>query len=145
MSSKGISPMIAVVLLVAFTVAVGGILSLWLTSYSTTTQESVGNATTDQIKCSGSRLDITVENATFQIVNPSTQLIKNVICYSSNGTDWQLGDISSASINASSWHNTQSQDGEYSTVHGSSIQCSGLCLTIGVSGECRSGQSCWNV
>jgi len=145
MASKGISPMIAVVLLVAFTVAVGGILSLWLTSYTTTTGESVGNATTDQIKCSAVRLDITVENGTFQLLNPSSQTIQNVICYSANGTDWQLGTISPGSMNVSSWNNNQTRDGSYSTAHGSSIQCSGRCLTIGVSGECRSGQSCWNV
>jgi flagellin-like protein len=34
---KGISPMIATILLIAFTVAVGGIISVWLTGFTRTT------------------------------------------------------------------------------------------------------------
>ena len=55
---KGISPLIAIVLLIGFTVAVGGILSVWLTSLTTTTTNIVGTAGEKQIKCSGSVLDI---------------------------------------------------------------------------------------
>jgi flagellin-like protein len=62
---KGISPMIATVLLIAFTIAVGGILSIWLTGYTRTTTEAVGGGTEAQIKCAASILSIKkVTNAT---------------------------------------------------------------------------------
>ncbi len=48
---KAVSPMIAVVLLIAFTVAVGGILSVWLTGLSATTTGVAGSATEKQTKC----------------------------------------------------------------------------------------------
>jgi len=52
MSKKGISSLIAVVLLIAFTVAVGGILSVWLTTLSTQQTESTEEAYDKTIKCS---------------------------------------------------------------------------------------------
>ncbi|MEM5854631.1 MAG: archaellin/type IV pilin N-terminal domain-containing protein, partial [Candidatus Aenigmatarchaeota archaeon] len=42
MKSKAISPMIATILLVAFTVAVGGIISVWLTGFTRTQTASAG-------------------------------------------------------------------------------------------------------
>jgi flagellin-like protein len=56
---KGISPMIAIVLLIAFTVAVGGILSLWLTTLTSTQTTTTGSAAEKQILCARSVLEIT--------------------------------------------------------------------------------------
>ena len=53
---KAISPMIAVVLLIAFTVAVGGILSVWLNTLSQTQTATVSSATDKQVKCSSVNL-----------------------------------------------------------------------------------------
>jgi len=50
--------MIAVVLLIAFTVAVGGILSVWLSTLSTTQTTTVSGATEKQVKCAASSLVI---------------------------------------------------------------------------------------
>ncbi len=55
---KGVSPMIAVVLLIAFTVAIGGIISLWLTSLTSTTTSSVSSSAEKQIKCASSTMTI---------------------------------------------------------------------------------------
>ena len=55
---KGISPMIATVLLIAFTVAVGGILSMWLTSMTSTQTTTTGSAAEKQILCARSVLSI---------------------------------------------------------------------------------------
>ena len=55
---KAISPMLAVVLLIAFTDAVGGILSVWLSTLSTTQTTIVSSTTEDQIKCSASSLKV---------------------------------------------------------------------------------------
>jgi len=48
---KGVSPLIATVLLIAFTIAVGGIISVWLTQFAGTTTETVGKESQIQITC----------------------------------------------------------------------------------------------
>ena len=50
--------MIAVVLLIAFTVAVGGILSVWLSTLSTTQTTIVSSGTEKQVRCSASALKV---------------------------------------------------------------------------------------
>jgi flagellin-like protein len=49
---KGISPMIATVLLIAFTVAVGGIVSIWITGFTSTTTEEVSKQSDVEVTCS---------------------------------------------------------------------------------------------
>jgi len=53
---KGISPMIATVLLIAFTIAIGGILSVWLSGYTKTATTTVETTTEAEIKCASSIL-----------------------------------------------------------------------------------------
>lgn len=48
---KGISPLIATVLLIAFTVGVAGIVSVWLTGFTKTSTESVEEQSTTQLTC----------------------------------------------------------------------------------------------
>ena len=48
---KGISPMVATVLLIAFTVAVGGIVSIWITGFTTTSTESVSEQSETELYC----------------------------------------------------------------------------------------------
>lgn len=48
---KAISPLIATVLLIAFTVAVAGIISTWLSSFTTTTTETVKKQSETQVTC----------------------------------------------------------------------------------------------
>ena len=55
---KAISPMIAVVLLIAFTVAVGGILSAWMSSLAISQTTTVSSGTEKQVKCSSSLISI---------------------------------------------------------------------------------------
>ena len=50
--------MIAVVLLIAFTVAVGGILSVWLSTLSTTQTAIVSPGTEKQVRCAASALKV---------------------------------------------------------------------------------------
>lgn len=49
---KGISPLIATVLLIAFTIAVAGIISIWLTSFTKTSSQLVEEEATTQLVCS---------------------------------------------------------------------------------------------
>jgi len=49
---KGISPLIATVLLIAFTITVGTVISLWLKQLATTTSTQVSEQTQKEIVCS---------------------------------------------------------------------------------------------
>ena len=53
---KGLSPLIAIVLLVGFTVAVAGIISVWITGTTRTQTEIIGEQADLQAKCVGSTL-----------------------------------------------------------------------------------------
>jgi len=55
---KGISPLIATVLLIAFTIAVGGLISIWLTGFTQTTTQSVGSQASNQITCANGGLSL---------------------------------------------------------------------------------------
>ena len=141
MSSKGISEMIAVVLLIAFTVAVGGIVSIWLTGFMSITQESVEASSTNQTKCAGTYIDvISVTSSGVIITNRGSQDISTIQCYTSDGTAIPqdepspgFGGLSSGVSNSTTW----GRGGN------TSILCAGKCISIGVTGECKSGQGCW--
>lgn len=55
---KAISPLIATVLLIAFTVAVGGILSLWLTTFTKSQTTIVGQRSETDLQCSYGAISI---------------------------------------------------------------------------------------
>ncbi len=56
--SKGISPLIATVLLISFTVAVAGIIATWITGFATTTSESVSKQSNNEINCAYGAINI---------------------------------------------------------------------------------------
>ena len=49
---KGVSPLIATVLLIAFTVAVAGVISIWITGFASESTETVTNQTDIELYCS---------------------------------------------------------------------------------------------
>jgi flagellin-like protein len=53
---KGISPLIATVLLIAFTVAVAGIISVWLTGFAKITTSTVGSQANIEIICNNGQI-----------------------------------------------------------------------------------------
>ena len=56
---KGISPLIATVLLIAFTVAVAAIISTWLTTFTTTSTESVKEKADIELHCTYGGISVT--------------------------------------------------------------------------------------
>lgn len=62
MKMKGVSPLIASVLLIVFTVAIGAVVLNWMTSYTQGTTERAGTDTSSTIDCAKQILSI--ENAT---------------------------------------------------------------------------------
>lgn len=80
---KGISPFIAVILLIAFTVGVAGIVNVWLTGYTRTTSDIVSNQSTTQINCnyggiSLKNLKYVNGNMTGKIENTGTISLKTI-------------------------------------------------------------------
>lgn len=52
MGKRGISPLVATVMLIAFTVAVAGIVSIWITTFTKTSTTSVGEHSERELYCS---------------------------------------------------------------------------------------------
>jgi len=147
MNSKAISPMIATILLVAFTVAVGGIISIWMTGYTRTTGASVSSATENVTACVNSYPYITlVTTQAILVTNPGSETITNVRCFAGNGSDISrggLGSLASGASNTTRWCNATGGAVNYDSGFGTNVVCTAQCRSIGVSGECKRGQSCW--
>jgi len=139
--------MIATILLIAFTVAVGGIISIWMTGYTKTTSQSVSSATENQTACVSSYPNILLVTSSAIIINnPGSESLSNLNCYAGNGSNISCGGIGTLAAGASNstfWCNSTGHLGTYATGFGTKVTCSAKCRSIGVSGECESGQSCW--
>lgn len=55
---KGISPLVATVLLIAFTVGVGGIISVWISGFTQTSSKIVSKEGETQLICSNGAVDL---------------------------------------------------------------------------------------
>lgn len=82
---KGISPLVAVVLLIAFTVAVGGILGLFVTQFTTTQTGLAGGGSSKLIKCTASQLDITA--ADFAVTGAAPDYVNVTVEYETGQED----------------------------------------------------------
>lgn len=145
---KGISPMIATVLLLAFTVAVGAILSVWFTSLTTTQTSNLENRTSGVIKCSGALVidEVKVPTTTGTVLN---------VTYLNYG-QYSVSSINIEIVNASS---VTSEAGDTSTlspgamgIHAfnftaglpiSRIRVRGICEGEPISDDCEPGDACW--
>ena|SRR3989344_5682509 len=55
---KGLSPLIAAVLLIAITVAIGTLIGGWFSTFTRTTTDKVSNRTTEAIDCTSANINI---------------------------------------------------------------------------------------
>lgn len=55
---KGLSPLVATVLLIAFTVGVGGLISVWISGFTQTSSKIVSKEGETQILCSNGAIDL---------------------------------------------------------------------------------------
>ena len=138
---KGISPMLATILLVAFTVAVGGIISVWFSSFTRTTTTNVESSSTNQTKCAATYIDVlSFTTSGITITNRGDQSITTVRCFTGNGTNV----TGAATVNLSPGSIQSGANGfTWAAAYGSIVTCSGTCLSVGVTGICQSGQGCW--
>lgn len=151
MKTKAVSPLVATVLLVAFTVAIGGILSVWLSSFTKTQTATVESSSEKQIKCAASTL--TIKEATYKgtIINVTTyydsgtEVLNNFTVYvtgggytNSSGTSYVYINMLPGEANVTS----------ISVVGGASIppdyvRAVAFCQNkTAVVGECKAGQPC---
>ena len=146
---KAISSMIATILLIAFTVAVGGILSVWFTGLATTQTAGIENKTGGVIKCVGGLL---VEEAKVPS-SPSNISVVNVTYtnsaqYSVNGIYVEIvndtalvstaGNTSSLTPGAMGMHSVKIGGGTVSRV-----RVRGSCEGQAISDDCEPGDACW--
>ena len=81
MKRKGISPLIAAVLLIAFTMAIASIFAQWAPQLIESTQDSVDNQEDNVLACNNIRLDIIssdASSASVQLVSGDTLGDRNV-------------------------------------------------------------------
>lgn len=81
---KAISPLVATVLLIGFTVAIAGIISVWLTGTTRTQTETIGQQANLQAECAASALSVKEVrrsggqvNITY-VLETGTQDLKNI-------------------------------------------------------------------
>jgi len=154
---KGISPLISAVLLIAFTVAVGGIVSIFMTGFTKTTTGAVSSGGQALITCGSSSptVDQVRGNGTsgvmnYTYTNPGSIALQNMVIYttlsnastiSSSPSSATLGAMASASISV-----TLSGTGNATPTE---VRVVGVCVTSSgnqtVYGSCVTGQSCMSV
>lgn len=67
---KGVSPLIAAVLLIGFTMAVAGIITAWVTTFTEEQTSTLGNQSEQLVGCSYAGMD--VQDVTFDSANSQT-------------------------------------------------------------------------
>ena len=153
MSSKGISAMIATVLLIAFTVAVGGILSVWLTTLTSTQTTTTGSAAEKQILCSRSVLTISEVQYNNALGNINVTYVYTYGTESLTSLNFFVTDAARNMYNKTYSFTLNPGDSNVSSITTSglaagnlqSVRLQAMCQTnYPISTECKSGQSCMN-
>ncbi len=142
---KAISPLVATVLLIAFTIGVGGLVSIFVTGLTTTQTGIASNQSESLTKCAGAWLNLyKIVDATTDIIqysNPNSQIITNVqlIGESMPPINPQFTLVASLPPGVSGSNSTG-----FTVGTNSSFTIRGLCQSIvTVEGVCKQGQSCW--
>ena len=107
-SKKGISPLIASVLLIAFTVAIATLIMGWFSTITRSTTTTVGNKTSESVACSSAQIsieDIYIRQSLFANV---TVIVKNtgyatiginsLQIYNTTGQNFSTGFIAATSL-----------------------------------------------
>lgn len=134
---KGLSPVIAVVLLIAFTVAVAGLVSIFFTELTTSRNEETSKMSAAQQACSGVRLQVDrVTDGGVVFSNPSVRTITDITVYDESGMNltFNATDLSPAQVTNITWDRGGN----------TSIFMRGICEgSIVVEGSCEVGRVCW--
>jgi flagellin-like protein len=153
MNMKGISAIIATVLLVAFTVAVAGILSMWATTLTVSQTQTVSNQSSGQALCSpGLVIDEVRVNSTHAIVtyhNAGNQIISGVKVLVKTNTTINSTDAYSVAPGATAGTTTLTAGQPNAVViviigTQDYVRVTGTCAsTMQLVAECKSSEKCW--
>lgn len=134
---KGLSPVVSTIILIAFAVAVGGLVAIWLTGFATSTTEFTSQRGEELTACANARLKVDLVTATNIIYsNPSSKTVTNITAYDGSGRN--------LTFNASNLVPAQATNLTWARGTNTSVLLKGICEgTVAVEGECKSGQSCW--
>lgn len=91
MGQKGLSPLVAVVLIIAFTVAVAGLIGSWLSATTKRETEIVGKSLQYQVNCTKASLEVmevicSTNTLKVSVYNSGPIELTNMSVYVSNGT-----------------------------------------------------------
>jgi flagellin-like protein len=147
---KAVSPLIAAVLLIAFTVAVGGIISLWLSSFTQTQSGMIEKSAEKTTKCAATslqirevrygsgRVNVTVIHAT------GSEGLRNL-----SVSVLGAGISNSSDVRYTSADFTPGQVEAFSVIFAASpewVTASAFCQSsYPIITECKPGQVCWKV
>ena len=136
---KAISPMVAVVLLIAFTIGVGGLVSIFATSLTTTSTGIASNQSEALTRCAGAWIDVhSVTSTQVYYSNPNSQTLTTIILVPGNSVNTVTGatTLAPGASTVTSW----------TAGTNTSVIARGLCQTlVTVEGRCTSAHECWDV
>lgn len=146
---KGISPLIAVVLLIAFTIAVGGILSVFVTTFTSTQTKTVSSTTEAQVKCSTASLD--VKEVRYPASGATGRVNVTVIYSTGSETLANItvqvvargGIVQATSTSSVAPGESRAIQVVSANIPPEVVRAFGICQsTVPVVGECKAGESC---
>ena len=134
---KGLSPLIASIILIAFAVAIGGLISIWLTGFATKTTEYTSEQGDKSLQCSGARLQVDrVTDTEIVYSNPTAKTITGVTVYDEVGRN--------LTFNATDLLPGQVTNATWSRAGNTSVLLRGTCQgSVIVEGSCEAGRVCW--
>lgn len=134
---KGISPVIATVLLIAFAVGTAALVSIWLPNLIGQTTGTTEKQSDRLSSCNVVGIEVEkVTSSSIVYLNPSDNIITNITVFDDNGRNLTVGNASLAGsqLASVSWNRSQNM----------SVLITGICEnSIVVRGECENGQECW--
>lgn len=134
---KGLSPVVASIIMIAFAVAVGGLVSIWLTGFATETTETTSDKGNRALECSGVILKVErVTDSQIVFSNPSSEPITDITVYDDVGRNltFNVTDLNPGQFTNASW----------TRANNVTVFMRGLCEgEVIVEGSCEEGRVCW--
>lgn len=135
---KGLSPVIATIMLIAITVGVLAVVAIWFPDLISSQTQSTQQQSDQITACSGVRIAAeSVTDSSIVYSNPSGKQITNITIFDGTGRNLtQLGNVSLVPGQVANLTWTRGSN--------TSILMTGLCENaLVVRGSCEDGQFCW--
>lgn len=156
---KGISPLVATVILVALVIGIGGLVSIFATGLTTSSTGITSNQSTSLSKCAGAWINVyKVTNSTIFYSNPTNQPLTGLVATLGDGKQSLTVLDQNLTVGESNFTQITNETGSTAgsatasltgiapggTAGNTSVVVRGLCQTlVSVEGKCKQGQDCW--